>query len=306
MFQISNHLVRSRTTRAAVAVAVALALIGCGSNSGKGAEQLTVEEQLGLGQDGIQQRQIRAESLIRDCMKAQGFDYVPVDAGALRAAYTGQADLSPEDFNKQFGYGITTLFTQQRQTAVGPNEQIRAALSPADQAAYDLALRGDQGGSFFQATDSGDFSQLGGCTKSATEDAFGGAALLTSIQAALDELDQRVANDSRMVKAVAAWSTCMHEQGFDLAEPGQVDETLRQRLAAIVGADAARGNVTAPLADYDAAALTTLQQDEVRLVAADIDCEHKNITDVEDKVRAEADKAFRSEGADVLSKVPTP
>lgn len=55
-------------------------------------------------------------------MKAQGFDYVPVDPRAQRAALVGTADLSEEDFDKQFGYGITTLYEQyQRQLAELPH-----------------------------------------------------------------------------------------------------------------------------------------------------------------------------------------
>ena len=69
-------------------------------------------------------RQSRVEGAIRDCMKAQGFDYVPVDPFAQRAAVTGAARLSDEDFLKQFGYGISTLWGRGDAQA-DPNERIR-------------------------------------------------------------------------------------------------------------------------------------------------------------------------------------
>ena len=74
----------------------------------------------------------RAENLIADCMKAQGFDYVPVDPQAQRAALVGQAGMSEEEFNKQFGYGITTLFGKRGGLAAGtePGDPRRARATP--------------------------------------------------------------------------------------------------------------------------------------------------------------------------------
>ena len=121
----------------AVAVGVGTALVlfaacGGGGSSNTG-EQVPVEEQLGLEQDGILVRQGKAENVIHDCMKAQGFDYIPVDPQAQRAALVGQAGMSEEDFNKQFGYGITTLYgKEQTVDAANPNIPIRNGLSDAD------------------------------------------------------------------------------------------------------------------------------------------------------------------------------
>ena len=125
---------------------------------------------------GSSQRQGKAENLIRDCMKAQGFDYIPVDPQAQRAALVGQAGMSEEDFNKQYGYGITTLYgKEQTVDAANPNIAIRNGLSDADKAAYDHALYGDDPtATFGQALDTGDYSRLGGCTKEAAEKVFGG------------------------------------------------------------------------------------------------------------------------------------
>ena len=66
-------------------------------------------------------------------MKAQGFDYVPVDPNAAQAALVGAQGMSKEDFEKQYGYGITTLYEQRRKEAVaGANKAIRDSLSEAD------------------------------------------------------------------------------------------------------------------------------------------------------------------------------
>ena len=50
------------------------------------------------------------ETDVAACMKAQGFEYTPVDPVAARAALTGKSNLSDEEFQQQFGYGIATLY----------------------------------------------------------------------------------------------------------------------------------------------------------------------------------------------------
>jgi len=286
-------------TIAGAAVGVLVLLTGCGG--GGGDEAQTIDEQIGLDEEGVLQRQIQAENVVRDCMKAQGFDYVPVDPTQRRAQLLGSAGLSPEDFEKQFGYGITTLFEQNRRLQA---EQAAAAgISEADRPAYDRALYGERtDATLFEALDAGDFSRLGGCSRDAAAQVFGGAEVIQSLQSKLDELDQRVASDPRMVTAVEAWSACMRAAGFDLARPDEVDTTLAAKLEAIVGPPERSGSVVT----YDQAALAALAREEVATVAADIDCEEKHLTEVEDKVQAEAEQAFREQNADLLARIPAP
>ena len=285
----------------AVAVATALAVGGCGDDGGGGSGDQTVEEQLGFESAGILQRQISAENFVRDCMKANGFDYVPVDPVAQQADLVGQTGLSDEEFEEQYGYGLTTLYEQRKKLVDGPNEAIRNSLSDAEKAAYDRTLYGDDPtATFAVALDTGDYSRLGGCVKEATAEVFGGVEVLQSLQEKLDELDDAIINDPRMVEAISAWASCMRESGFELDDPEQVDVVLLSRLEEIVGPP---GNERA---DYDTAALAQLQRDEVTMVTADIDCENDNITPVEEDVRAEYEAAFREQNADLLSQVPAP
>jgi hypothetical protein len=302
----------SRWGRPTKALAVAcglLILAGCGAGDVSG-EQVAVDEQLGLDEDGLLLRQRQAENLIAECMKGQGFQYVPVDPVAQRAAIVGSAGLSQEDFEKQFGYGITTLYEQRlAQTGTGANHDIRARLSEADRAAYDRALYGDDPtATIAVALDSGDLTRLGGCSQEATEKIFGGTAVLQTLQTKLDELDEKVFADPRMAKAIAKWSQCMREAGYSgLSEPDEVDAVLEKKLEDIVGAPEDR---KAPVAgqepDYDKEALTALQGEEVAMVAADIACEKKHLADIEEEVTAELEKEFREENADLLSKMPSP
>ena len=297
---------RGGRRRAIVAFPALLTLVllfagACGGGDDNQTKLPPVEEQVGLDGDAVLERQARAENLIRNCMKAQGFDYVPVDPVQQQAQLVGSTGLSQADFEKQYGYGITTLYEERQQAALGPNETIRSALDPAGQAAYDHALYGDDPtATFAVALDTGDFTRLGGCLKKATEAVFGGAEVLQTLQTKLDELDDRILADPRMVKAIAAWSKCMHGRGFDLEEPEQVDTTLKTQLDAIVGPS------TQPLPDYDRAALAALQREEVHMVHADVACEEQHIEPVEAGVRAEYEAEFRKRNADLLNKVPPP
>lgn len=291
----------------AAMVLVASALAGCGSDDKESNASVVLDEQVGFDGDAVVERQARAENLIRDCMQKQGFDYVPVDPRAQQTDLVGARGLSEEEFNEQFGYGITTLFEERLQQAVsGPNQDYYASLSAAEQTAYDRALYGeDKTATFAVALDTGDFTKLGGCLKEATTEVFGGPELVADLTAKLDELDEQILADQRVFDVVEKWSECMRDAGYDLAEQDEVDVLLENQLEAIVG-PLETLTATPPGAEpaYDVQELEALQQQEIEMVKADIACEEKHITEVEEKVRAEYEREFREKNTALLEKVP--
>src|SRR3954453_9157806 len=220
----------------AAVVVAAFGLSACGSDKAPAEkEPVDVEDQLGFDQAGILARQSRVEAVIRNCMRAQGFEYTPIDPYAQRAKILGSARITDNEFLRQFGYGISTLWGRGRNVA-NPNDRYRLSLAKSDRRAYDAALWGDNVGTTFQeAVDSGDFTKLGGCTRKATAKVFGGAQVLTELQGKLDELEERVLQDQRMVRAIAAWSKCMSKAGFSYEEPESIDTDLFKRMERIVG-----------------------------------------------------------------------
>jgi len=224
---------------------------------------------------------------------------------AQRAALTGMARMTDEVFLEQFGYGICTLFGR-AQAQADPNDRIRKSLSPADRAAYDRTLWGESPGlTFSEAIDSDAASELGGCTKQATEKVFGGAAVLAKIQGKFDELEQRITQDQRMVRAVEKWSKCMADQGYRYEEPEEIDTDMIKRFKAIVGAGVQPGATAPPTrgTTYDRAALAALQREEVKIANADLACEKRNITPVELEVRPQYEAAFRKQNRQLLDQV---
>jgi hypothetical protein len=102
--------------------------------------------------------------MIADCMKQHGFQYIPhpekVAFTNKVADYAGvQWVLSPPEqvhtFRAKYGFGVYSSVVYPNDPAVtrktnddstpNPNTAIRAALDPARQNAYDLALSGDAG-----------------------------------------------------------------------------------------------------------------------------------------------------------------
>jgi len=313
----------ARSALALVLLGAVLAIAACGGGSDGGATAAsgrstspssssspsgaTVEDQLGFDAAGILARQSRVEAAIAQCMKNEGFDYVPIDPFAQRAALVGSSRLSDEDFLKQFGYGISTLWGHGNPQS-DPNQRLRATLGLADRRAYDRALWGEnKGATFAEAVDSGHFDRLGGCTLKATEAVFGGAQFLTQLQGKLDELDDRILEDRRMVKAVEAWSSCMAAAGYRYEDPDEIDADLFRRMEKLVGPIPAQF-ATGPAAGerprpYDHGALARLQREEVAIARRDSSCEEKKIQPVESVVRPEFEARFRERNRGLISQV---
>jgi hypothetical protein len=108
-----------------------------------------------------------------------------------------------------------------------------------------------------------------------------------------------------MVKAVEKWTTCMADEGFRYSDPEDIDSDLTKRFQAIVGQDAKAGATVAPdpSVTIDQAALTQLQQEEVKIGNADLKCEKKEITPVENVVRPQYESEFRDQNRQLLSRV---
>ncbi|MEA2195260.1 MAG: hypothetical protein QOG42_1694, partial [Solirubrobacteraceae bacterium] len=220
-----------------------------------------------------------------------------------QAALTANPNTSHEEYERTYGHGIATLYGRGSAQS-DPNARIRAQLGDADRRAYDRTLNGGRPEqTFAYAVDNGDFSGLAGCTKKATDEAFGGTRLLTTLQRALDDLDESILADSRMVRAQEAWSRCMRAAtGEDFEDSEAVEDTIRKRLEQVVGEVLAPGQVASP-GSYDPAALAELQRLEVAWTRDDLACEEKYISDVEDKVRGEKEARFRDENAELLRQV---
>jgi hypothetical protein len=213
------------------------------------------------------QYQRRLNDRMAQCLRDDGFEYRPVSPVAQGQDRLG---LSEEDFVEQYGFGIATLIGVQAANSApaDPNRAIREALSPAEQKAYDRALRR--------------------CTESVRRElgpAPGRLELPADISAGVNEATRRAEADTRVVAAKQAYARCVAKRGFagssGEALRGQIEERaapLRQayqsREAELLGQgrDVSTLRVQDVLDAGQLAELTRLRQLELRAAAADREC----------------------------------
>lgn len=277
----------------AIGALVAIVVSGCGSDSssddsqGSAPEGQTAQatEEFGLSATELAARIEGTETLIATCMTDAGFQYVALDSvSVLKAMSSDQTatGVSDEEYVQQYGLGITTQFDKPTIVfGAGPeNASFLESLPEADQVAFRRTLWGDHPDwNHIRALEEEDFSATGGCTRSAAEQTY-----------ALDELsgtyvnpsDTLIEQDPRMIAAIAAWSDCMREEGFEYDTPDQVENDLRDRLDAIT-----QGEDPESLSSASADALAELQGEELAIGGVFVECEEEHIEEVEAQVEAE-------------------
>jgi hypothetical protein len=277
-----------------IAVGVLL-LTACGgsssSDSGATDSEQTQDATAGAGNEvgreefGMTEEQLvtsieNVESLIASCMADAGFEYVPIDPVTFQDAMSSLGNapgLSDEEFIAQYGYGFTTLPPTQDFGAGEENASIFNDLPSADQVAYQRALLGDDiNATFVVGLEVEDFSNVGGCTKTAIEQVFTEEQLSPTF---FNPFDAQVEADPRMVAANENWSGCMRDAGYDFERPDDAEKELRDRLDAIT-----EGGDPATLTGTAKDALTDLQGEERAIAQVDSDCQDRFLHDVEQQV----------------------
>lgn len=280
-----------------LAVVAAVAVVGPGQPQPEPSPvSLPGAEEFGLTKAELVNHIEAVEQGIAACMNTAGFQYVPVDYLTVRKSMDADkkvAGLTDDAFREQFGYGITTplapagtvpqLSGPDHAATIGlgsENVRVFTSLSPADQSAYNRALFGENtAATFATALEAEDFSQIGGCTRSAVEQVFDphhlGAAYV-------NPGDALIVQDARVIAATVKWSGCMREAGFNYHTPEAIEPALKDRLVAITGG--ADPRTLTPDAHN---ALTELQGEEKTIAVADFECAEQFIEPAVKQVETE-------------------
>ena len=306
-----------RRSFAAVLAVAATTWGACGGSdpASSNAAPKSIEEALGVDEASMEERQTKVQEEVRRCMQAQGFEYVPIDPSQLTVVRIGPGGGNDdEEFRRTKGYGITTVLGDGLRPAGGegsnPNQRIREALSEEERTAYDRALfgrsvhnAGGPGGGFVineggpSPAGAGEVAAgeraEGGCLQTAQEKVGGDS--FERIGPQLQELEERVRSDPRLVKVDAAWSRCMAAAGYDFERPEDIPPALFERMNELMRPD---GDVPRP-PDPDDPALAELQRDELAMARADDECSARTGRGaVAEEVRAEAERRFLEENPD--------
>ena len=282
---LSHH--PTRRTLLVASLALGALTVACGSSapSSSGGPAATAPEEFGLSRAALATRIEKTEGLIAKCMTDAGFQYIALDFVTIKKAMDSDQTargVSSDEYVKQFGLGITTQFNQPI-VAFGAGQENNTyleGLPPSDQVAFKRTLWGESPDwNHARAIENEDFSQTGGCTRTAAEQTYSSTEISGGY---VNPLDARIEQDPRMVAAIKKWSDCMLADGFQYDNPTQVEDDLHARLDAILqGQDP--GTLTGPALD----SLHQLQGEELAIAAVLTTCEETNITPVQDAIEAE-------------------
>ncbi|SMD25990.1 hypothetical protein [Kibdelosporangium aridum] len=261
------------TMMATALTGTVLVLAGCGAQSGTpagpagpaGAEPVRDRALAAQVQD--QRRQ--AQNMIADCMKQQGFTYVPhvpaASATPSAPSIRGQhpALVAYEDlktFRQKYGFGVyaadvypqdPNVAPRQPATTPNPNDAVKAGLDPAAKEAYNKALHGVGKGN-------------GGCVNDSMKAVFGDTpADDAAKQAQSRQTQSAFESDPGVVQAANAYAACLGSRGHKLSstKPGMIEKSLHQALVTARG----QGNLTG-----DAA--RTALDNEIHQAMDDLEC----------------------------------
>jgi len=245
--------------------------------------------EFGLQEAEVAKRVDAVESLVATCMRDAGFEYIPVDYTTVRTAMDSNSrpsGMKGDEFRAQYGYGITTLLTDASQAVMSEGEQnmrIRSGLSIADRTAYLHALYGDNPtATFVVGLDSENFSQVGGCTRSAVQQTFSPAELGPNFVNYQNAQGARIDQDPRLIAALKDWATCMRDAGYSYNNGNEIKSDLAQQLDAIT-----HGAAPNTLSTEAQATLKKLQGEELAFAAADHQCNVKYVDTIRVKIETE-------------------
>ena len=162
------------------------------------------------------------ESLVRDCMSQQGFEYIPFVPGDLFRTDS----LSDKEYVEMYGFGYSTTLFQSDDSSPSPvsddpNSAIVASLSESEREAYRDAMYGDNGLK----------ENIGGCQATRFEASIPRLAVFEAFYSGFADANERARADPRMLELIRGWSECMANAGFHFTDRNDMLDDLNQRVA---------------------------------------------------------------------------
>jgi len=267
----------------------------CTAQSEKSKETPGTEE-FGMTMKELVQSIEKVEGLIAKCMQKQGFEYVPADFKTARRGMISDKSMPGMDeseFIEKYGFGVSTMYTgrpPQLNDGYSPgriglgkqNIDIFKKLSPADQAAYNRALFGENTDATFAVSlENENFSRCGGCTLEAVKQVFKPDQLTSTYYNPKDAI---INKDPRMKAALRKYSEKMREAGFDYTHPDQVQLDIEKRLDGILNGPPVPFE---KLSSEQQTALKKLQEYELRAAKLSVKLQEEIYDPVEEQISKE-------------------
>jgi hypothetical protein len=296
---------------AALASGCGLPLVACGSNpttaSRSKSDPLT--EFFGSpSPEKIQAIQTKAQKKTAECMRTQGFTYVPYTPSQSQM-FSGPKPGEELDWKRKHGYGwsdgMANMGSQQNQANADPNQALQNKMSQTDRGVYQKALYGAP-----PAPGEENNSISSGCMNAGYN---GGnnkemQAMQQAMQPKYEALFKRINADPRMVKLALEWSTCMRKKGHEgLKSEQEIYEKVLNPLQSKIFSSQAE--VPAPSPDtppgppkIDEKKLAEFRKVEFALANDDADCS-TNTAKVQKTVASEYQTKFLEQNRADLEKI---
>jgi hypothetical protein len=250
----------------------------------------------------LMRQQRESEQLIAECMRSEGFEYVPLTDVYVPPQLDDAWALPEDEFSAAYGYGISTILPDVDRPT-DPNEAIREAMTPAEDEAYRVALHGAQANGWSGETPP-PLSESGCAGKATAEvygnlDEYGRDPQWEALTSDLSALDMRIDDDPRVIEAEQAWISCMADAGFSGPDDISGGHTLvANRVDELLGIEGSEAHL--PWNEADPEALRELQQYEIAVATADRACKIEHFDDVFRKARFELEAEFVEQHRDEL------
>lgn len=308
----------SLATGACIALTVLLAACGGGGSDEPAADlndptQGPLAKLLGFDVSPADQRakELEVQQVLVECMKAEGWEYQPVDYSAMNGSFTEEFEeqiSDPQAYGEKYGYGVVRGYELQPDFSSSgfedPNMDYLNSLTMAEQQEYNAALYGEQ--SFVEADaivegDEGEATEFvmpsleeQGCYGQAQLEVYGESPLNDpDMQERLNELFEDSESDPAMTEAYESWASCMAERdpSYEFANPNEVINGFYDRLNTLQGfepfdeaGDGSGGVIVSGTSsdgptdeqlEIDEADLEELRQDELSTWADDWACQQE-------------------------------
>jgi hypothetical protein len=226
----------------------------------------------------IQAMQTKAQKKTAECMRTQGFTYIPYTPPQSQM-FNGPKPGEELDWKRKHGYGISdsmaNMGEQRNQANADPNQALQEKMSEADRNEYQKALFGGPPApgeeNNFIPSGCMNAGYNGGNSKEMQ-------ALQQSMQPKYEALFKRIEADPRIVKVNLEWSICMRKKGHEgLKTEGDIYEKVLNPLQNKIFSSL--GETPAPVSDappgppkIDEKKLAELRKTEFALANDDADC----------------------------------
>ncbi|MFV0306659.1 MAG: hypothetical protein ACK5OX_02820 [Desertimonas sp.] len=245
--------------RPAAAVVVGLAAWAHGGVAGAGADDDGWNSPLAdlFGYDSMEpaeqrRQQLEVEELTAECMRAEGWEYEPVDWSAMAGSMNDAEDIElqmndPQAYGERYGYGVMrnyelyeaawledpeTAMEAEDDTFVDPNQEFVESLSEAEREQYYESLYGEMSisseDSVFEDSEIAEPDPEDmGCSGQAQNEVYGGGAGIDpDVQGRIEEYFETIGDDPRLADARADWLECMGDgvEGYTGWDGGPVDD----------------------------------------------------------------------------------